>query len=109
MSEMESIIGRATNPDEWGDCWKYAAQDRAFLLQRIAELEADVNYKEEFDALCGRFVEAKERIQELEAEVNNLKAIIKGEGGTKKVSLDDRYDGGKVHLDYVNKHIRRKC
>ena len=33
------------------------------------------------------------QIRDLKAEVDNLKAIMKGEGGTKKVNLDDRYGG----------------
>jgi len=33
------------------------------------------------------------RIAELEAETDNLKAIMLGEGGTKKVDLKQRYKG----------------
>lgn len=47
-----------------------------YFRQRIAELETEVNYKEEFDALCARFVEANERIAELEARIEALQDIL---------------------------------
>jgi hypothetical protein len=38
------------------------------------------------------YLEAVDQIEELEAEIKNLKAIMRGDGGTKKVSLKDKDD-----------------
>lgn len=65
-------------------------------LQRIAELEAEVarlrHIIGEYSLSLPRMTA---RAQAAEAEVENLKAIIRGDGGTKKVNLDKRKEEGK--------------
>lgn len=66
MATLKDFLSTvADNPDDFRVLYELGSL-RA-LQKRIEALEADVNYKEEFDALCGRFVEANERIAELEA------------------------------------------
>ena len=49
--------------------------------------------KESYGLLLVRNNVLAERVAELEAETDNLKAIMLGEGGTKKVDLKQRYKG----------------
>ena len=49
--------------------------------------------KESYGLVVVRNNVLAERVAELEAETDNLKAIMLGEGGTKKVDLKQRYKG----------------
>jgi hypothetical protein len=58
--------------------------------EHIAELEADRDHQlRARKDLEGVIRKRNRRIAELEAEVANLKAIMRGDGGTEKVEVSD--------------------
>jgi hypothetical protein len=66
-----------------------AHMDRGYLLRQNELLIGRCEYDNEArDALCKELDQAEKRIAELEAEVSNLKAIMRGDGGTEKVEVE---------------------
>jgi hypothetical protein len=65
--------------------------ENSALRERIAELEKWKQWADE-DAIQRNQENQRLRtkLEAAEAEVENLKAIIRGDGGTKKVNLDER-------------------
>ena len=61
----------------------------------------------DYRIVTGRRKQLEERIAVLEAETDNLKAIMLGEGGTEKVNLEQRYHSHKVsNSDTLRQHSK---